>query len=66
MLSVCRVCIGWCWRQCRGNNDADDPSRGTLIAKVTLRGYILVPAKDLQEVRRELIDHRRFRASLKT
>lgn len=36
------------------------------MAKVTLKGYILVPEKDLQEVRRELIDHRRFRASLKT
>lgn len=36
------------------------------MAKVTLKGYILVPEKDLQEVCRELINHRRFRASLKT
>lgn len=30
------------------------------MAKVTLKGYILVPEKDLQEVRRELINHRRL------
>lgn len=28
------------------------------MANVTLKGYILVPEKDLQEVRRELINHR--------
>lgn len=33
------------------------------MAKVTLKGYILAPAKDLQEVRRELIDHRRLTLS---
>lgn len=30
------------------------------MAKVTLKGYILVPEKDLQEVCRELINHRRL------
>lgn len=30
------------------------------MVKVTLKGYILVPEKDLQEVRRELINHRRL------
>ena len=30
------------------------------MAKVTLKGYILVPEKDLQEVRRELVNHRRL------
>ena len=30
------------------------------MAKVTLKGYILVPEKDLQAVRCELINHRRL------
>lgn len=45
MRSACRGFIGRCWTLFRGNNHADGSSRGTLMAKATLKGYIQVPEK---------------------